>query len=245
MIEGRAGRLSARRDEGFQRSGAVQVAADNLRGMLKNASRSLLLVGLLVVGLLVASGCGGSSSRSSGPAATSSSAASAATPEGVSALAADAKSAATGDIPDTQNFLTLKAQRLRVSMLYPEGWTVREAASGVSIADKNNLVHISVANGGAPTAASVGVQLAALGRSTPGLKAGAAQAFPLKSGPAFKATYTTLSAPNPVTGKRIKLTVDRYELAHGGRLAIVDLGTPVGVDNVDAYRRMIESFKWL
>jgi hypothetical protein len=59
-----------------------------------------------------------------------------------------------------------------------------------------------------------------------------------------KAIYTTQSAPNPVTGKQVRLTVDRYELAHGGRVATIDLGTPVGVDNVDAYRRMIESFKW-
>ena len=87
-------------------------------------------------------------------------------------------------------------------------------------------------------------QLAALGRSTPGLKAGSVQAISLKSGPAVKATYTTESAPNPVTGKRVTLTVDRYALAHSGRVAVVDLGTPVGVDNVDAYKRMIESFKW-
>ena len=33
-------------------------------------------------------------------------------------------------------------------------------------------------------------------------------------------------------------------LMHGGKLAIVDLGTPQGVDNVDAYRLMIESFTW-
>jgi hypothetical protein len=56
--------------------------------------------------------------------------------------------------------------------------------------------------------------------------------------------YTTESAPNSVTGKRVKLIVDRYELAHAGRVATVDLGTPVGVDNVDAYRMMIESFRW-
>jgi hypothetical protein len=58
-------------------------------------------------------------------------------------------------------------------------------------------------------------------------------------------TYTTQSAPNPVTGKQVTLMVDRYVLAHGRRVAVVDLGTPVGVDNVDAYRRMVESFKWL
>jgi hypothetical protein len=212
--------------------------------MLKNASRFLLVAGLLFV-----SGCGGGSSASTTPSHSSTAGAStvggAAAPEGASALAADAKSAATGDIPDTQNFLTLTARQARVSMLYPEGWTVRQAPSGVSIADKNNLVHISVANGSAPTPASVDAQLAALKRSTPALKTNAAQTFPLKSGPAVKATYTTLSAPNPVTGKQITLTVDRYELAHGGRVATIDLGTPVGVDNVDAYKRMIASFKWL
>jgi hypothetical protein len=200
---------------------------------------------LLIMGLLMASGCG-SSSNGSSHSTSSAAAGGAGTQEnGGAALAADARSAATGDIPDTQNFLTLRAPRQRVSMLYPEGWTVRETASRVSIADKNNLVRISVSGGPTPTTASVRAQLAALGRSTPGLKAGAAGAVSLKSGSAVKATYTTQSAPNPVTGKQVTLTVDRYALAHGGRVAVIDLGTPVGVDNVDAYKRMIESFKWL
>jgi len=195
---------------------------------------------LLVVGLLLACGCGSNSSSPS----VSPSAGAAAPQEGGGALAADARSAATGDIPDTQNFLTLRARSLGVSMLYPEGWTVQEGASRVSIADKNNLVRISLSRGPAPTAASVQAQLAALARSMPGLVAGRAKAIALKSGPAVRATYTTQSAPNPVTGKQVTLTVDRYVLAHGGRVAVVDLGTPVGVDNVDAYKRMIESFKW-
>lgn len=197
---------------------------------------------LLVVGLSLACGCG--SSPSSQSASTASPSAGAAAPqEGGAALAADAKSVSTGDIPDTQNYLTLRAPRLGVSMLYPEGWTVQEGASRVSITDKNNLVRISLSPGPAPTAASVQAQLAALARSTPGLTAGTAKAIALKSGPAVKATYTTLSAPNPVTGKQVTLVVDRYVLAHGGRVAVVDLGTPVGVDNKDAYRRMIESFR--
>jgi hypothetical protein len=196
---------------------------------------------LLSVAVLASAGCGGSSKT----AGTAGSAGSPAAPESAAALSADARSAATGDIPDTQNFLILKASRLRVSMLYPEGWTVRESASRVSIAEKNNLVGISVASGPAPTPASVQAQLARLARSVPGLKAGSARAISLASGPAVKVTYTTRSAPNPVTGKQVTLTVDRYALGHGGRVALVDLGTPVGVDNVDAYRRMVASFKWL
>jgi hypothetical protein len=61
--------------------------------------------------------------------------------------------------------------------------------------------------------------------------------------PAVKVTYKTTSAPNPVTGKRLTLTVDRYELAKNGKRVIVDLGSPVGVDNVDAYRMMIQSLR--
>jgi hypothetical protein len=66
----------------------------------------------------------------------------------------------------------------------------------------------------------------------------------LPSGRAVKVVYSTKSAPNPVTGKRVTLVVDRYYLARSGKEATVDLGTPQGVDNVDAYRLMIDSFRW-
>jgi hypothetical protein len=56
--------------------------------------------------------------------------------------------------------------------------------------------------------------------------------------------YSTTSKPDPVTGKRSLLSVDRYYLQKGGRRVIVDLGTPHGVDNVDAYCLMIASFAW-
>jgi hypothetical protein len=191
---------------------------------------------LPLAAVLLVGGCGGSSSTSTSSSSTA--------PEAGAALAADAKSAATGDIPDNQAFLTLDAPRARISIVYPEGWSVQESAASVSIKEKNNVVRIALARGAAPTIAGVQAQLEALVRSTPGLTAGRAQAVSLKAGPAVRAAYRTQSAPNPVTGKQVTLTVDRYVLAHAGRVAIVDEGTPVGVDNVDAYKRMIESFRW-
>ena len=52
------------------------------------------------------------------------------------------------------------------------------------------------------------------------------------------------TTPDPVTGKRLKLIIDRYEYGNKGKVAVLDLATPEGVDNVDAYRMISESFEW-
>jgi hypothetical protein len=211
-------------------------------------TRAPLLAVLAATGVLAA--CGGSSHGSTASGVSAGSGASAtgtATGSGSggpSALSADARSAATGDIPDNQVFLTFAPRPAGFSIKYPEGWTRSGTKGSVSFRDKNNLVRVLVRSGAAPTAASVSSQLAALKRATPTLTVTLPHAVTLRAGSAIRARYTTLTAPNPVTGRRVKLVVDRYELAQGGRVAVVDLGTPVGVDNVDAYRMMIESFRW-
>ena len=173
---------------------------------MTRSRRPVLTALLLAAVLAVLAGCG--SSSSSKPASSSSPSAQA--PPG--ALSIEARSTATGDIPDNQNFLTYKGAAF--SIRYPEGWTQTGRGSDVSFRDKNNVVHVVIRSGS------------------------------LKSGAAKKITYTTVSKPNPVTGKRVKLTVDRYVLARGGRVATLDLGTPIGVDNVDAYKMMAGSFRW-
>jgi hypothetical protein len=187
----------------------------------------------LAAAALVAAGCGGSSKSSSSSSSSRQ-----------AALAADARSASTGDIPDNQNFLTFANAKGGYSIRYPEGWAQSGAGKDVTFRDKNNLVHIVVASGGAPTVSGVRSELATLKRSTPTLQAQAPQQVTIKGTPMVKVVYTTRSAPNPVTGKRVTLLVDRYELAKNGKRATVELGTPRGVDNVDAYRMMIQSFTW-
>jgi hypothetical protein len=201
----------------------------------------------LLAASAIAGGCGSSSSSSSaksGSAGPSTSGGSGSPSGSPAALSAEAQSAATGDIPDNQVFLTFHNRSGGYSMFYPEGWTQHGTGSNITIRDKNNLVHVVIAHGGAPSLAAVASQLTALRRSTPTLTFTAPQQIQLGPAQAVKATYTTQSPPNPVTGKRVTLIVDRYELARGGRVAVVDLGTPRGVDNVDAYRKMIQSFTW-
>jgi len=130
------------------------------------------------------------------------------------------------------------------SISYPEGWTRQGASNQVTFSAKNNVVRIVVAKGAAATPAEVAAELSRLKQTNPSLTYTAPQPITLKSGRAIKATYMSRSAPNPVTGKVVLLVVDRYELSHGGKRATVDLGAPKGVDNVDAYRMLINSFRW-
>jgi hypothetical protein len=204
-----------------------------------------------LIAVVLLAGCGGSSQGSHTTSAKTAVTSSSTQPAGGSsgqasaALAADARSAATGDIPDTQVFLVFTNKAAGYSIKYPEGWTQVGSGGAVTFRDKNNLVRVTVTSGSTPTPVSVAAQLNALKMSNPTLSFEPPQAVTIGSSSGVKAVYSTESAPDPVTGKRVKLIVDRYELARGGRVATVDLGTPEGVDNVDAYRIMIQSFRWL
>ena len=179
-------------------------------------------------------GCGSSGSSSS----------SSASGGGSSTSAAEATAAATGDIPDNQVFLTYHNQAGGYSLKYPEGWTRKVNGSSTTFTDKGNSISASVTSGSPPTTASVSSQLAALKKSDPTLKAGKPQQVKIKGAPVIKVTYTALGAKDPVTGKRLQIITDRYVYSKGGKVATLDLATPKGVDNVDAYRMISESFKW-
>ncbi len=162
-------------------------------------------------------------------------------PSSPSALQAEANAAAAGDIPDNQIFVVFHDPTARYSIKYPEGWAQKGAGRAVTFRDKNNIVRIVVAPGRFPSVTVIRQQLAAQQgariQSPP-------RALTIAGARAVKVVYTTESAPNAVTGKRVTLVVDRYYLSEASKTAIVDLGTPQGVDNVDAYRLMIESFRW-
>jgi hypothetical protein len=126
----------------------------------------------------------------------------------------EAQAAATGDIPDNQTFLLYREPKAGYSIRYPEGWARTGSGSDVTFQEKANTIHLAVRKG-APNGK-----------------------------PGTKVTFSRMTAPDPVTGKRLKLLVDRYEYGKGGKVAVLELATPEGVDNVDAYRLISESFKW-
>jgi hypothetical protein len=211
------------------------------------------LIALGAVGIAATlAACGGS--KSSSPSTTAASppppAASTSTPTqtrtspGAGALKAEAASAATGDIPDNQVFLTYANGAGGYTIKYPEGWARSGSAATVTFKDKNNIVRVLVKQGAPPTIADVRQQVAVLRGvkiTTPPTK------VTIGGKPAIHVVYETESAKSPVTGKTVTLGVDRYYLWNGTKVAILDLGTPVApvlVDNVDAYRLIAQSFRW-
>jgi hypothetical protein len=143
-----------------------------------------------------------------------------------------------GDIPDNQVFLSFHDGAGGYTIKYPEGWARRGSGALVTFTDKDNSVRIAVSHGRLPTAATVRAQLPAAKIT------GAPARLVLPGGPALKVVYQRRSAPDPVTGKRLTLTIDRYYVAGHQDVAVIDLATPVGVDNVDAYRLISRSFRW-
>lgn len=184
------------------------------------------LTGVLVAGLLLTA-CGSSNGGESSPTAETTTGATtesgAAKSEGQGGEKgagqsaegpSEAESAATGDIPDNQTFLVFKNPNAGYSIRYPEGWARKGQGNDVTFKEKANVIHITVKSGTAKN----------------------------KSGE--KTTVSRQSASDPVTGKRLPLSVDVYEFEKGGKVAVLELSTPEGVDNVDAYRLISESFAW-
>jgi hypothetical protein len=226
--------------------------------------RSSIIFGVLASVALVVAACGGSATptpRTPGPAAGSSTApstsgqASASAAGGASSTPADTSPAesqapdasggtTSGDVPDNAVYLTYHQATLGFSIKYVEGWQVTTQADGVVIRDKDSSETVTMVRTTADPAAY------ASGTDLPSLQAQAG--FKLIKQDTVKVgaqTYVHIachipSPPDPVTGKQVPLTVDRYYVPGSGSIAVVSLASPDGVDNVDAFRLMIESFKW-
>jgi hypothetical protein len=142
-------------------------------------------------------------------------------------------------------FLTYHGASPAFSIQYVEGWQVSQRPDGVMVRDKDSSETVTIVRSQADVAAFVASS------DLPGLQAQAG--FKLVQQDTVKvagSSYVHLqfhvpSPPDPVTGKQVPSTVDRYYVPGPSGLAIVSLSTPDGVDNVDAFRQMIESFRWL
>jgi hypothetical protein len=149
-----------------------------------------------------------------------------------------------GDVPDNAVFLTYQQASLGFSIQYVEGWQVTTQSDGVVVHDKDSSEAVTVVALPSDVAAYISsTDLPAL-QGQAGFKLIKQDTVKVGSSSYHHLTYHVLSPADPVTGKQVPSTVDRYYVPGTSQLAIVSLSTPDGVDNVDAFRQMIESFKW-
>lgn len=206
---------------------------------------------LLCIPLVLVAGCGAGTTTGAGgsaapvttgpaPAAPTSGGSVAATP-GEKAVAAEQNP--PGDIPDNISFVVYTNPTGRYSLTHPEGWTEMTNGESTTFTDKLNGVHVETGMlTAAPTVDSATQQdLPVLTRSQAAFELRGVTAATEPAGAGVRIVYRRNSAPDPVTGRKYRDEVERYELVSHGREVVVELSGAVGSDNVDAYRRMITS----
>jgi hypothetical protein len=175
-------------------------------------------------------GCGGGSGSSSG----------AASPRPT----ADAGPA--GDIPDTQAFVAYTPRSGAYTVKVPEGWARAETASGVTFTDKLNTIAVTTGPvPSAPTSASVRAnEVPELRRRGRSFLLRSVTTVTRPAGQAVLAVFEQDGPADPVTARRVRQDVERYELWHDGTLATLTLSSPKGADNVDPWKVVTDSFRW-
>jgi hypothetical protein len=151
---------------------------------------------------------------------------------------------AQGDVPDNAVFLTYDDPTHRFSIQYVEGWQVTPGPDGVVIRDKDSSETVRIVPMPADLAACVtDAELPAL-QALDGFSLIGQDRVKVNGQKLIHLAYHLPAPADPVTGKRVPSTVDRYYVPGLVDLAIVSLSTPDGVDNVDAFRQMIGSLSW-
>jgi hypothetical protein len=198
------------------------------------------LAAALLAAALAACGSSGSSGSGAGAAPAASSGA------GGSQAAAPAGTAAPGDIPDSTIYVPYQSAIGHLQIKVPEGWSRSTTTASTTFTSSLNTIKVAwMPMTAAPTVSSIrGAVVPALETSTSAFQLQSVHPVSLSGGPAVELVYMVNSAANPVTGRRYRLVVERFELYHHGRAAVLSLSSAVGSDNVDPWRIVSQSFRW-
>ncbi|MFJ2033821.1 hypothetical protein [Streptosporangium sp. NPDC087985] len=214
--------------------------------------KKLYLTAALLLGLVSVAACAGTQTALT-PAASATSASTASTASATSAADTPTgepdpnatESNPPGDIPDNTAFVPYRAKLYEIKV--PEGWARTDISAGASFTDKLNSVTIELR----PAASAPTVDTAKRNEA-PKLQAAGGdftlkkiETVDRKGGQAVRLVYQVDSTPNPVTGKVIRQEAERYEFYKNGQEAVLTLSGPAGSDNVDPWRLVSDSFRWL
>lgn len=152
-----------------------------------------------------------------------------------------------GDIPDNQAFVTYTVPSGRFSLKVPEGWARTGTGDSVTFTDKLNSIRLEpAAAASAPTVDSArSSEVPTIAAAAKSYEAGTVKQVTRTAGSAVLITYRADGEPDPVTGRRTRLDVERYEFWKDGSEVIVTLSAPKGADNVDPWRIVTNSFSFI
>jgi hypothetical protein len=209
---------------------------------MSNASTITMRLAVLAAAGLCASACSSGPASTPAPQATSATAAS--SPAG--AAPAGTETPPPGDIPDTTTYVAFRPGSGQFEVKVPEGWARTVAPAAVFFTDKLNVISIYAIKAAAPTVASArAAEVPAIKLPLHGFALTGVSVVSRPAGTAVLIRYSADSRPDPVTGKVYKDTFERYEFYRHGTEAVVLLGGPAGADNVDPWRTVTNSFRWL
>jgi hypothetical protein len=200
--------------------------------MLKRRASAVVVTAVLAAAL---AGCGSSGSSNSSTGAST----------GASPGVQETNPA--GDIPDNTAYVAYRPAGGQYEIKVPEGWARTISGAAVSFTDKLNTVRVeTVPAASAPTVASAkATEVPAIQSASQRFSLQKVETVKRKAGDAVLITYKADSPVDPVTNKVVPDAVERYEFWKGGTEAIVTLTGPVHADNVDPWRTVTDSFKWL
>jgi len=151
-----------------------------------------------------------------------------------------------GDIPDNQVFVKYASQAGGYELQVPEGWARTTTEADVSFVDKLDGVMVTVDPATTPPSVESikAHQVAALQKSGRAVKVKDVQQVELGNGPAVRVAYDSNSDPNPVTNKQVRLENESYYFYKDSHLTTLTVWAPLGADNVDQWKLIVNSFKW-
>jgi len=199
---------------------------------------------LAAVGLCATACSSGSGSTPAMSSSAAASSAAASSPAG--AAPAGTETPPPGDIPDTTTYVAFRPPSGQYEVKVPEGWARTVAPAAIFFTDKLNVISVYTIKASAPTMASAqAVEIPAIRRPLHGFALTGVSVVSRSAGTAVLIRYSADSQPDPVTGKVYKDVYERYEFYKNGTEAVVLLGGPAGADNVDPWRTVTNSFRWL
>ncbi len=195
--------------------------------------------GLILGGGLIVASCGGSSPSAASGSTTTASRSTAPNPT----VTAAPETNTPGDIPDTIAYVPYANAAGGYSFDHPEGWAQTGQGTTVTFTDKFNGVSADASSSGtAPTTASAqSVDVPNLQTSETAFELRTVSTASLPGGTGVLIVYRRNSAPDAVTGRSVRVEVQRYEIYGHSHVVTLELFGAVGADNVDPYRKISQS----